>query len=424
MRRSLFILIFLTIWSARSASSQAADHGTGPDKSTPLNQLLTEAANNNSQIHAAEDAWKAAQSVAAQVSTLPDPHLNVQSFSVGDPLPGAGLNTSNFAYMGIGASQQIPFPGKLKLRGAVARLDANTSKAEAESLRTEIAAQVKAIYFQLAYLQATLEILNSEQVTLRQLSEDALAHYRVGSGTQGDVLRAQLEQTKILTLLTISREQSGQLESELKYLLHRPQVSADIVAAKLAPTPVPFSIEQLLATIPGQNPQIHVDDSAISRQSSALELAHRNGKPDFDLGYEYERTGLQYPAYYMATFTVEVPRRRRFHAELEEAKEKLIESQHKRDSDLQQKLASLKAQYVTATSTEELIQQYQQGLLPQSEAAFRSDLVGYESDRQQFHVVLRSFLALQQTQLAYEQVLDQHQAAIAQIEQLTGVRLQ
>src|SRR5665213_2521955 len=87
---------------------------------TPLSELLAEAGRANPDIRAADHTWQAAIHVRQQVTTLPDPQFTLQEFSVGSPRPFAGLNTSNFAYIGIGASQDLPYPGKLRLKGEAA----------------------------------------------------------------------------------------------------------------------------------------------------------------------------------------------------------------------------------------------------------------------------------------------------------------
>jgi cobalt-zinc-cadmium efflux system outer membrane protein len=101
---------------------------------TPLATLVLEAQSSNTQISAADHAWKAATHVAQQVSTLPDPQLTVQSFSVGSPKPFAGFSNSDFAYIGFGASQELPYAGKLRLKGAVANRDADVQQSQADLL--------------------------------------------------------------------------------------------------------------------------------------------------------------------------------------------------------------------------------------------------------------------------------------------------
>jgi outer membrane protein, heavy metal efflux system len=119
---------------------------------TPLAGLIAEAQNNNPEIRAAERGWKAATHVARQVTTLPDPQFTVQQFSVGSPKPFAGFSNSDFAYIGFGASQTLPYPGKLRLKGQVAARGADARRAQADELRSSLAQQVKKGYFNRRYL--------------------------------------------------------------------------------------------------------------------------------------------------------------------------------------------------------------------------------------------------------------------------------
>ncbi len=176
--------------------------------------------------------------MAPQVTTLPDPKFTYQQFSVGSPKPFAGYTNSDFAYIGVGASQELPFPGKLRLRGQVAERDADTKQAEIEVTRTSIADAVKADYLQLAYLQQTLGILRQNEAVLDQLIQDATAHYQVGQGMQQDVLQAQVKRTKIVNEITMHHQQMGQVQAHLKGLLNRDQGSPDIVTEDLIETPL------------------------------------------------------------------------------------------------------------------------------------------------------------------------------------------
>ena len=113
----------------------------------PLQDLLTEAEQNNPQIQAARLAWEAAKQVPSQVSTLPDPQFNVQQVNVGSPRPFAGYTNSDFAYIGLGVSQDFPYPGKLRLKGEMAKRDADVVQQQYESVRRAVLAEVKSAYF-------------------------------------------------------------------------------------------------------------------------------------------------------------------------------------------------------------------------------------------------------------------------------------
>lgn len=390
---------------------------------TPLSQLLTEAETNNPQISAAGHEARAARQVAPQVTTLPDPKFTYQQFNVGSPKPFAGYTNSNFAYIGIGASQELPFPGKLRLRGEVAERDADTKMAEVGVTKSSVADAVKADYLQVAYLQQTLGILQQNEAVLDQLIHDATVHYQVGQGMQQDVLQAQVDRTQIVKEITMNREQMGQAQAHLKSLLNRDQDSPDIVAEDLIENHLNRTSAELLAMVRQNNPQIRVDASKLQTQDAQLATAKREGKPDFDLGYMYQQTDRKYREYYMFTLDVRFPRRKRVNAEIAEAVEKRAESQQMLDAHLQQQLAEVQQEYVKATSDEELLKEYREGLIPQSDAAYRATLSAYASNREEFIHVLVYFTDILNLKLQYAQTLAVHEAALARLESLTGATL-
>jgi outer membrane protein TolC len=417
------VVSFLTATFVLAATLSAFGQETVASSPTPLSQLLAEAEANNPQISAADHGARAARQMAPQVSALPDPKFTYQQFSVGSPKPFAGYTNSDFAYIGVGASQELPYPGKLRMRGEVAERDADTRQAEVEVTKTGIADAVKADYLQLAYLQQTLGILRQNEGVLDQLIQSATAHYQVGQGMQQDVLQAQVERTKIVREITMHHQQMWQVQAHLKGLLNRDQGSADIVTDDLIENPLKHSSPELLAMVRQNNPQIQVDTSSIRKQDAQLESAKREGKPDFELGYMYQNTDRKYRDYYMFTFDVRFPRKKRVNAEIAEAAENRAESEQTLDAHLQQQLAEVQQGYVKATSDEELLKEYREGLMPQSDATYRATLNAYGSNREQFIHVLAYFTDVLNLKLEYAQTLEDHEAALAHLESLTGATL-
>ena len=390
---------------------------------TPLSQLVVEAEANNPQISAADHDARAARQVEPQVTTLPDPKFTYQQFSVGSPKPFAGYTNSDFAYIGIGASQELPYPGKLRARGLVAERGADTKQAEVEVTKTGIADAVKVDYLQLAYLQQTLGILRENESILDQLIQDATAHYQVGQGMQQDVLQAQVNRTKIVKEITMHHQEMGQIQAHLKGLLSRNQGSPDIVTEDLIETPLKRTSDELLAAVRQNNPQIQVDASSIRTQDAQVVSAKREGRPDFAVGYMYQNTDRKYRDYYMFTFDVSFPRRSRVNAEIAEATEKRSESQQTLNAHVQQQLSEVQEEYVKATGDEELLKEYRDGLIPQSDATYRAALNAYASNREQFAHVLSYFTDLLSMKLEYAQTLVEHETALAHLETLTGATL-
>src|SRR6266851_379008 len=241
-------------------SPAMAEHNAAP---TSLRELTQEAEQKNPQIAASFHAWQASRNVPKQVSALPETQLSVQQFSVGNPRPFAGYSNSDFAYIGFGASQDIPFPGKRRLRASVAEHEAASMEAQTDSMRRTVVGNLKMVYFRLAYIQQTLGVLQRSDELLNQVQEAAEARYRVGQGNQQDVLKAQLQHTKILQEIAHHHQEEGLLEAQIKQLLGRPQDSPDIVAEPLTARSLSFSAQGLLQKANEQNPDVRSKQASI-----------------------------------------------------------------------------------------------------------------------------------------------------------------
>jgi outer membrane protein TolC len=401
-------------------SSDMAEHAGKP---TPLRELIQEAEQKNPQIAASFHAWQASRNVPKQVSALPETQLSVQQFSVGSPRPFAGYSNSDFAYMGFGASQDIPYPGKRQLRASVAEHEAASMEAQTDSVRRTVVGNLRMVYFRLAYIQQTLGVLQRSDELLNQVQEASEARYRVGQGNQQDVLKAQLQHTKILQEIAHHHQEEGLLEAQIKQVLGRPQESADIVADTLTIRRLPYSAAELLQKAREQNPDVHSKQASIRQQETQVELAHKNFRPDFNVQYNYEHTGSQTRDYYMATFGIRLPNRGRQKAELAEAQENQERARQELDAESQRVLSEVQQQFVRAKTSEDRLKIYSDGLVPQSEATFQSALSAYQSNKQDFESLLSGFVDVLNLDLEYRNELVEHESALAELERLTGVDL-
>jgi outer membrane protein, heavy metal efflux system len=397
-----------------------------PHAVTPLADLLQEAEKNNPQIEAARQGWQAAKQVPTQVSTLPDPQFTLQHLSVGSPRPFAGYTNSDFAYLGLGVTQDIPYPGKLHLKGEIAKREADVSQQQLESVRRAVLAEVKVSYFRLAYLSQTLAILESDGELLKQVEQAADARYRSGMGTQQDVLQAQLQKTKLVREITMHHLEVGKVEAQLKQFLNRSQDSPDIEPADPTETPLLQSYDELLTAAKGQNPELAASQKMIDKQSLQVDLARKDFYPDFNVQYMWQRTDpTQFRAYYMLSVGVRVPiyRSRKQKPELAQAQSEELRARSELEAQSQQVASGLRAEYVVVQQTAELLKIHREGLAPQARSAFQSGLAAYQSNKQDFQAVLTSFLDVLHLDEEYWQNLAEYQTAIARIEQITGLAL-
>jgi outer membrane protein, heavy metal efflux system len=425
LSRSISALLLSVVLATHAFAQESPTSHTGPI--TPLSELLAEAEKNNPQIEAVLQGWQAAKQVPTQVSTLPDPQFNLQHVSVGSPRPFAGYTNSDFAYLGLGVSQDIPYPGKLRLKGEIAQREADVSQQQVESVRRGVLAELKGTYFQLAYLAKTLTILEQDGELLKQVEQAADARYRSGMGTQQDVLQAQLQKTKLLREIAMHHLQVGKLEAQLKQLLNRSQESPDIEPADLLETPIVQTYADLLAAAQVQNPEIASAQKMIEKQSLQVDLARKDFYPDFNVQYMWQRTDpTQFRAYYMLSVGIKVPiyRSRKQRPELAQAEAEQLRARSEFQAQSQQVTSELRTQYVIVQQTSELLKIHREGLSPQAQSEFRAGLAAYQSNKQDFQALLTAFLDVLHLDEDYWQNIAEYETAIARLEQLTGLSLQ
>lgn len=415
------LLVAVATSLAQQPQAHVAQAGEYP---VALRDLIAEAERNNPGIAAAEHGYEAATHIAAQKSALPDTQVMLQQFSVGSPRPFAGYTNSNFAYIGIGASQEVPYPGKRSLRAQVGNREADMRHADSESVRRDVIDKLKAAYFHIAYLQQTLSTLERNNELLNEIEQVAESRYRVGQGTQQEVLKVQLQHTKILQEITMHHRDVGRLQAQLKQLLNRPQDSPDLQTESLAVRTLMYSAADLLKLVRDQNPAVQSRQAMLAKSQAEVESAKKEFRPDFNLQYMYENTDHKFRDYYMVTLGINLPNRSRRKAELAAAEANREQAGKQLEGEIQQQLAQVQEQYVIAQTSAEQLKIYSDGLLPQSEATLQAALAAYRSNRQDFESLLSSFLDVLNLQLDYQRELADHETALAHLETLTGVNFQ
>ena len=189
MKKNLFLLFF-SLFITNLAIAQ------------PLEQLVREVLRQNPSLAAARSKWEALREHPKVAGSLPDPTLSYGYFFDNVETRVGAQNQS------VGASQKIPFPGKLSLASKKARQEAVIAAWEYQTLARELILRAKTTYYDLYQVERSRDILNSELSLLDSITKISQARYEAGEG-QPDVLRAQLTTSDIqkrLLDLTQQRE--------------------------------------------------------------------------------------------------------------------------------------------------------------------------------------------------------------------------
>src|SRR3989338_4175058 len=196
-------------------SLSAVNHAKQP---TVLSQLIQEANKNNPQIKAAYDRWRAMNYVIPQSRTLPDPKVDLGYINMSDNVP---MDVDPRREHMIGASQEIPFPGKLVVRGRIATLEAKRALAEYQATRFAVIAQLKQIYYDLYFVNKSIGILQKNQLILEEMEKSTRTNYSVGKSPQQDIFRAQTEISRLLMRLVMLKQERASLQANINRLLDR-----------------------------------------------------------------------------------------------------------------------------------------------------------------------------------------------------------
>lgn len=421
-------------WPAGSESTRdidIADTGvtappptaSAPTASSPsLDALVAEAMRSSPLLAAARARWRALEQAPIQAATLPDPEITVQNLAVGNPLPGNRLQTSNFAYFGYGFSQEVPFPGKLRLKAAEARKQANAMHAAYERSAREVAERIRETYFNLFYLTRSLTLLQRTRDQLKVIERAAEAQYRLGLDKQEDVLKAQIQLTALLKEAALTREQFEQSEVTLKQLLGREVGSPEIEIRAVTPTPFKLDGVHLRELAEANAPALKQSMADEARTGDALALAHEGYAPDLTVGGMYQKTGATFPDYYMLTVSARIPLyfwRRQTPA----IKQAALDQQSARAETRANRLAvaaAAQSQWLAVETTHRILTLYNEGLIPQAQATVTSALAGYRTGKTDFPTLLSAAIDLLRLRQEYFRTLADHEIAIAKIRELIG----
>ena len=399
----------------------------GWSSNSQIEAIVAEAAERNPSVIAAREHYQAQEKMPIQAATLPDPELSLQQLTVGGPKPFEGYETSDFFYTGIGATQEIPWPDKLRLRSRAASRDADIARQQYEEARRDVAEKVRENCFELFFLAQRLALLGASRDQLSDIARFAEDQYRLGKGQQADLIKAQLAATAVLKEIEMTRQEMAQRQVTLKSILGRDLDSRNIEITDLTPTVISAGIDRdRLVELAAQNPtQVRMAEADAAKSEISLKLAQEDYIPDFSAGYTYQKTGPGFRDYYMLSLGAKIPLyfwRKQKPAveqaalERESAKERVRASKLDAASEIDRDWISLKTQ-------ERVTNLYRDGLLPQARATFESATASYRTGRVDFQTLLSAAVEQLNMNEEYYRAITDREIAIARIEQMIGENL-
>jgi cobalt-zinc-cadmium efflux system outer membrane protein len=394
----------------------------------PLNWCLERAQQSNPAIATDEAAAAAAAHRVSPAGALEDPRFSYEAVNI--PVGDFDFNSTPMSGNQLGLKQKLPFPGVLSNREKAARAAASAATEDLADRRLRVVAAVEGRWAELGYAQRALEITDANIELLRQLTEIAETKYSVGSGLQQDVLRAQVELTRLLEERLRRIEALRAAEAQLAAVL---DLSPEILFPRtddLGDESAIPEVAPLLGRLDDTSPLLH----ALAERVEEAERLHRatelEGYPDFDIGvgYRIRQRALSDPVagddFVSAGVTIRLPVNRGKWREKAAERAALVRRAEAAYRDGRARLRdAVRTTFAALERADAEVALLETGLVPQTRQSLDSNRSGYQVDKVDFLSLIDSQVRLLDAELSLVRAVADRRAAFAALESAIGKEL-
>jgi outer membrane protein, heavy metal efflux system len=403
----------------------------GSPQSTVIQKLADEAVRNNPGLKMLEDKIEAYREMPQQAESLENPRIGFSIVSV--PVDTFRFDQEPMTQKQISLWQKFPFPGKLRLKGDIARKELEVVREEYEEKKNSVIMQVKVAYRELLYLAKSIKITEENRDLLRNFVKITETRYSVGMGIQQDVLKAQVELSKINDLLISLEQKKQSTVARLNTLLNRPADAAfnsgdEISQAQENTSALSFGDLQAIAI--GNRPSLLGLQNLIERYRLAERFAEKSYYPDFDVGVSYgqrdnARTGEERPDFISGFVTVSVPLWYRTKESRKVAEEKAnirnaVEQYNAAKNEVFFQIRDILAKVELYNREIEL---FKTGIIPQSRTSLESAMSGYQVNKVDFITLVNNQLTVYNYDIEYYRLITDYMNKLSELEAVVGKQL-
>lgn len=391
-----------------------------------LQQMIAETLQNNPALEAAAQRVTAVEKTISQSGALPDPKLTLGLMNL--PLNSFAFNQEPMTGKVASVMQMFPLAGKLGLNKKMAGFAKTAETYKQQETTNHIIASVKKAYFELYAVDRAVETVLINKALMQQLVNVAQTKYATGTGLQQDVLRAQVELSKIEDDLLMWGQKRIAAVARLNTLLNRPG------EAEIAVTPgelgllSPAGSEKPLAIT---RPLLRAWREMINRSAAAVERKQRDYWPDLTVSAAYsQRDDLQNGAvmhdFFSATASINIPlyfkSKQRSAVQQKEADLAAVQAQY------QDVLNSVRSDSISVAAeldrNRKRVALYDGGILLQAKQSLQSALAGYQVGKVDFITLINNWTMLQNYQLVAFRARADYRISLAKFEQIVGTNAQ
>lgn len=267
-------------------------YGQNENRNTTLslNEVIEIALANNPSILAAQKEIDAAKGRTLQAGRIPNPEFGISWSET-----PTNFNIGNADEREIGIVQPIEFPGRRSSRISAATLDEQLAAAFVEQIKVQIAANVKKAYVNTQSAQMIVGSIEKQIELLRDLQNTITDKYKTGETKYLDVLRIEVETTRLQNDLIEAKNNSFISLTVLKNSIGDSIVTLYAPKDTLSFSPIIGGKDSLMKALMQHSHTLQLARLSIERQQNILSLARTSYYPDFSIGLSHQRVAEQPP---------------------------------------------------------------------------------------------------------------------------------
>ena len=364
-----------------------------------------------------------------QVSNLPDPMLTLGLRNL--PTSSFSFSEDPMSQKTIGLQQTFPFPGKLSAKEDVAAMDTSIVKQEIIDAENEIRKSVAKAYYDLNYFRRAIFYANASKKLLYDIKDVVGVKYSVSSATQQNLIKVQLEITKIDDKITSLKSREKSDLSKINALLLQSS-DKDIKTALIDSIKfIDISVQQLEKLAKANRPYLKGIQLLKEKDRLKQISAEKEFYPNISLGLQYSfRNQVTATSRYLNNFfsvvvgfSLPINYGGKKTAKVEEAISLQKLHSEKYNSSLQFLESRFGSSIAELKSIEERIKLFNDGLLPQAQQNLKSALASYQVNEIDFINVIDAQDQLFKIETNLYKLKTSYLKQIADLEFLTGTSL-
>ncbi len=378
-----------------------------------VDSLVREVLTRNRSLAALQAAWRAAAQRYPQVVSLADPaFMSLMA-------PGS-FNDQNFqsSFM-VGATQQLPWPGKRQLRGQVAQAETSAASFEAGDLAVRLEATTRTAFFDYFLALRQLELVSDNTHRLQEFRDVARAKYEANEVTQQDVLQADVELAELARQQVELHRSANITVARINTLLHRlpnvalPPPPHKVGSPQLLPEP-----ELLYQMAIGRRPDLAAIGARVRAEQSQVQLAYKEFLPDFDVGGRYDQFWDRVNQRGQVGVNMNVPLyQQRRQAAAREAMWRVSQRRAEFEQQVDTIRNDVQAAYERVNESRQVFALYDTRILPTIDQNIKAARAGYEAGRVAFLSLIEAQRQLIDGQMKWIEALADYHRRLAELEQ-------